>query len=501
MKLYKILNWFCVVIFITVWIWLFIGRDSFRGNGLHSIKTNNGVEYFNPQNPYLFQENDSIIGFLTDKKTKNINGLWSVSGDSLNKIRYQLFPSGKQIGRIVAATKNEKKEWVFAALSADSILKIFRFDTSVFFYPEVAIKNASLIKGFAVVKGLPELVLGRMNGQLGTILRFTDTLVQSRKYELPSFFDRICRIELAYHNSKQWQFVLSSDYFQRDTVWIRYDTNRYANTLLFDEKAIYPSYPGRPEVPLKILSGTINRIPFGILNRSIPAQISFDLVKGSLKKNSFPFDVNPGQSFAFVFRYDSLSRKLISDISLLGRLNDKNGSWSFFEKGEKRNDLLRYHDENRFSAADGSVPEITLDPGDSIAVVCRMGADSFLVITHQFNIAMIDSNGVLKSQSNFFTMLHTRIVEKNPGTFVLMDVKLLTPRALRWYGILFGPFLWWLLSALMVWLFGLFRKKPAYYSRRKKKINPAKNIFWGSLAYFFLSAFTLAGFLSALNLV
>lgn len=501
MKSYKILNWFSLVVFLTVWIWLFIGRDSFRGSGLYSIKTNQGIEYFNRKSPYIFQERDSIIGLVTDKKSGKMTGVWILPSDSLNKISYLSFPAGKTVDRIVAAAKNEKQQWVFAGLCSDSLLRIFRYDTALFFYPDAVIQHPSLIKGFSVVKGAPELVLGKMNNQLGTILRFTDTLLQSRKYELPSFFDRICLIELAYHNNKQWQFLLSSDFYQRDTVWIRYDTNRFANTLMFDEKAIYPSYPGRPEVARRLLSQTLNRLPFGLLIKNIPAKICFNLEKGMLKKSSFPFDVTPDQSYSFAYQYDSLSRTLHTDISLLGPKNSKESAWSFFEKGQKGWTLLRYYDENRFSSSDGSVPEISLDSDDSIAAICRMGKDSFLVFTHSFKMAMVDSTGVLKSQSNFFTMLHTRVVEKNPGFFLLMDVKMLPVRALQWYAILGGPFFWWLLSLLFVWLFGLFSKKPTYYSRRKKKVYPAKNIFWGTMFYLLINMIYLAGFLVALDLV
>ncbi|HPB02745.1 MAG TPA: hypothetical protein PLZ67_07305, partial [Bacteroidales bacterium] len=132
----------------------------------------------------------------------------------------------------------------------------------------------------------------------------------------------------------------------------------------------------------------------------------------------------------------------------------------------------------------------------------RLSKDSNVVITNKLNFSFLNDDGRLLDRKNFFTLVNTTILRKEPGTVTFLDGEFPTLRALTWFILLYGLIPIWLVSLVIIWLVEAIRPKPKFAVRERKwpfmmRLMPGSALYlllWLFNIYPFLLSFSIFSF-------
>ncbi|HPS83887.1 MAG TPA: hypothetical protein PLA88_06200, partial [Bacteroidales bacterium] len=132
----------------------------------------------------------------------------------------------------------------------------------------------------------------------------------------------------------------------------------------------------------------------------------------------------------------------------------------------------------------------------------RLSKDSNVVITNKLNFSFLNDDGRLLDRKNFFTLVNTTIIRKEPGTVTFLDGEFPTLRALTWFILLYGLIPIWIISLVIIWLVEAIRPKPKFAVRERKwpfmmRLMPGSALYlllWLFNIYPFLLSFSIFSF-------
>lgn len=505
MRIKKIVNILAPFMCISIWLLLYIFNSRYAGPGYKSIPKSdqkNDISYFSTSFPLLVIKGDTLYGLTSIQKngSAKCNGLWHFS-ISRPELIIKPFPNQILIDTLLAINFNDSGTLALAGMSHDSLLQIICYDSIIKSLQTVNIKNISLFRGMDWKKNEIEIVLGRDNRQFGKIVTINDTSYSERIIELPGFFDRICDIEVAYKENNLWKFLLSTNYYKRDSVWILLGNPNKTNFLVFDENAVYPEYPGILHVNKSTFPHRFDRSNQGFL----PTYYSNDSCIAFDGKKFFFFN-NPSFSDNYCLSksiYLSGPTKSFSWLQY-GLIDSINQSIHTFSFG-KLSPLLSFPVEINDSAISVNEPGdskeviISLGLADPPELIFKLPSGAVLLLTRSLHFALMDTSGNLLDRKSFVTLIHKTISDLKPGEIELLDMKFPSAGAIMWYLLLYSLPVLLIMSLMLTWLIQQLRKKPRF-NVRKKKQTIGSRLIPGSVIYLILVIIFGFGFLHQLNI-
>lgn len=505
MRIKRIINILALIACISIWVFLYIFTERYAGPGYKTIPNSNqknGLNYFSQSFPLLIIKGDSLFGLtsITKGEKEKCNGVWHFS---LTKpeLSIRLFPNQVLIDTLLAINFNDSGTLAIAGMVNDSSLQIICCDSSLRTLPSINIGMASYFRGLGWKKNTIEIVLGRKNKQFGRIISINDTAYTERSIELPGFFDRICDIEVAYKENNLWKFLLSTNYYKRDSVWILLGNPNKTNFLVFDEIAVYPEYPGILPISKAIFPLHFDRSKQGFLPfcNHTDSCIAFD-----------------GKNFNY-FKSPEFSNALGLNKSIYVSSDNSNFEWIQYVLSDSINGRLKTipHGSNipllsfPYAMSDSSI--IINEPVDSNEAILSLGISDppellfqlpsgvVFLLTRTLHYALMDTTGNLLDRKSFLTLIHTTIKEIKPGQIELLDMKFPSAGAIIWYLILYSLPVLLLLSLMLTWLVQQLRKKPLFQVR-KKRITFGSRLLFGSIIYLAIITIFGYGFMHQLNI-
>ncbi len=501
MRIVRILNILVIVLFFALWIILLIRKEAYQGDGMiHPTGANPDSAYFSSKIPYGIHYQGAFIGFISQNKDNKIlaSGLWKTDHEKQSVMHFP-FPISHQFDSLIAVLSAPDSSLTIVGLASDSIVKIIHFDSLV--APGLIFTAPADIKAVHYIKNQPEIVFGRQKKLVGSIASIDDTVVDFRKYELPGFFDRICEIVGAWPENDKWRFLLSTDFHQKDEKWILLGSKNKTNFLIFDERAVFPDFPGilnksHHKVQKQFdysISGLVPQKPYPDTLLMI-GKNNFSEKKISKPKptNCIWFNFINNQKTILILESDetsmqagSISRRLFkADVSDTLPFITESGKLIIHQPGEPNRQQI-FMSENEFPIA-----------------WFRLSKDSNIVLTNKLNFSYLSDDGRLLDRKNFFKLVNSTILRKEPGTIIFLDGHFPTLRALTWFVLLYGLIPIWIISLVIIWLIEAIRPKPKFAVRERKwpfmmRLMPGSVIYliiWLSSIYTFLQSFAVFNF-------
>lgn len=498
MRIIRILNIAVVVAFIALWAILLIKRESFQGDGLmHPLGVNPDSTYYSESLPYGIEYRNAFWGFTSQHSGKRdvATGLWKIN--PITGLASHLpFPMTHRFDSLIAILPMPDSTLTLVGLQDDSLVKIIRLDSAV--RPGMVFAAPAEIKAVQVIGEHPEIVFGRQKKLVGSIVAIGDTSVRFRKYELPGFFDRICEIVSAYPEKGKWRFLLRTDFYRRKDKWIILDSSRKTNFLVFDERAVYPDFPGILKMNkrrfLKSFDYTLSGLlPMGHYPDTL---ITLDKNKFS-RKTIYPGLENQMFWVSVQANTSQLTMTGWDDAAL------ESGFLVRYPWGGFPSNVLPFvSDSANFVFHISDKPDnrqIFLAPQEQPIGFFKIGNDSLILLTNRLNYAFLSPNGKLLDRKNFFTLVNSTVHKKIPGTFHLLDTELPAIKAMVWFTMLYGLLPLWLLSMVIIWLVEAIKSKPKF-AVRERPWSFSMRLMPGTVLYFLLYIFNVYSFLSSFSI-
>ena len=501
MRIVRILNISAAVLFLALWIVLLIRKESYQGDGmLHPAGANADSTYFSDDFPYGISFQGDFMGFTSRKNgnTTLATGLWKVDLKT-QAVSHFAFPTSHYFDSLVAILPAPDSTLTIVGLSSDSIIKILHFDTLV--SPGLVFSAPADIKAVHYINDHPEIVFGRQKKLVGSIAAIGDTAVEFRKYELPGFFDRICEIVGAWPENNKWRFLLSSDFHRKNDKWVLIGSMNKTNFLVFDERAVFPDFPGvLNKSQNKVLhqydysiSGLVPRRPYpDTLLMISKNKFSEKKLCNPKPSNCTWFSIIGNQKTMLILESDEITKE---EGSITRRLYkaDSGDTLPFVNESGK----LIIH-----QPGEADRRQIFMSENEFPIAWFRLSKDSNVVITNKLNFSFLNDDGRLLDRKNFFTLVNTTILRKEPGTVTFLDGEFPTLRALTWFILLYGLIPIWLVSLVIIWLVEAIRPKPKFAVRERKwpfmmRLMPGSALYlllWLFNIYPFLQSFSIFSF-------
>lgn len=499
MRLIRIFNITALVVFSALWVLLVLKREVFQGDGLvHPVGLRNDCNYFSSKMPYGFVHKGHFHGFTSiDINGKSVaTGMWMLQEDSA-RIQHFVFPDAFRFNHLQAVLTMPDSSLRIIGLNNDSMVVVIHYDSLP--VPAYTFKAPSTMKAAHVVDGKAEIVFGRQNKLVGSIATLKDTGVVFRRYELPGFFDRICEIVVAYPEEGKWRFLLRTDYYRRNEKWIILDTTRKTNFLIFDERAVYPDFPGLLTVNKNAFLAAFDDRISGLLPERICNDSVFSLRKNRLIKERnycgrmeraywyFSHDMQHG---LYVTSWDTLP----SDASfLVSYAHGGPPSWVLpFEDEEGE---LIFQQNNKKEKR-----QIFLGENEDPMAYFPIVPDTNVFISSKLSFALLNADGVLIDQKNFFTLVNSTVYKHYPQRMIVLDAALPEMGAMISFFILYGlPFIW-IISLVVVWLVEAIKNKPKF-AVREKPWSFSMRLLPGTIIYLISFALSIIGLLHGFGLL
>ncbi|HBG70251.1 MAG: hypothetical protein A2W93_13150 [Bacteroidetes bacterium GWF2_43_63] len=498
MRFVRILNISVVVLFLALWIVLLIRKESYQGDGmLHPAGANTDATYFSDKLPYGINFQGDFMGFTSqtsDGKTQ-ATGLWKLNLKT-QSISHFPFPASHHFDSLVSVLPAADSTLTIVGLSSDSIVKLVHFDTLV--TPGQIFSTPSDIKAVHYINGHPEIVFGRQKKLVGSIASVGDSSVAFRKYELPGFFDRICEIVGAWPEKNKWRFLLSSDFHHKDEKWVLIGSKNKTNFLVFDERAVFPDFPG---VLNKSHKKVLHQFDYSI-SGMVPHRPYSDTLL-IFRNNRFSEKIlsKPKHNYSTWFSIVGLQTK-IALVEWDDPNNESGVLVRHFFDSDARDSLPFVSESGKFvfhQREKSEREQIFMSDKEFPIAYFRLTTDSNVLITNKLNFSFLNDNGRLLDRKNFFKLVNTTILRKEPGTITFLDGEFPTLRALTWFVILYGLVPIWLLSLVVIWLVEAIRPKSKF-AVRESKWPLLMRLMPGSALYLILYAINIYPFLQTFSI-
>lgn len=498
MRIVRILNISVVVLFLSLWIILLIRKESYQGDGmLHPAGANTEATYFSDKLPYGIIFQDDFMGFTSQKSGGKTyaTGLWKLNIKT-QSISHFLFPASHHFDSLISVQPAPDSTFSIVGLSSDSIVKLIHFDSLV--TPGQIFSAPSDIKAVHYINDHTEIVFGRQKKLVGSIASIGDSSVTFRKYELPGFFDRICEIVGAWPENNKWRFLLSSDFHRKDEKWVMIGSKNKTNFLVFDERAVFPDFPGVLDKSRKKVLRQFDYSMTGMVpHRPYPdTLLIFNKDRFSEIKLSKP-KLNNGTWFSIVGLQTKTALVEWDDAN-----NESGVLIRHFFDSEARDSLPFVSESGKFvfhQREKSEREQIFMSEDEFPIAYFGLSADSNVLITNKLNFSFLNDKGRLLDRKNFFKLVNTTIIRKEPGTTTFLDGEFPTLRALTWFVILYGLIPIWLLSLIVIWLIEAIRPKSKF-AVRERKWPLLMRLMPGSALYLILYAINIYPFLQTFSI-
>lgn len=498
MRIVRILNISVIVLFFALWVILLVKKESYQGDGMiHPAGTNKDFVYFSSQVPFGIFHQGAFSGFTTQNYDGKVlaTGLWKLDLKT-QKVSHFPFPSTHRFDSLIAILPTPDTALTIVGLENDSVVKIINYDSLI--HPGLVFTAPAPIKAAHYIKDHPEFVFGRQKNLVGSIGAVDDSTVTYRKYELPGFFDRICEIVAAWPEKDKWRFLLSTDYHKRNDKWVLIESKNKTNFLVFDERAVFPDFPGILDMNEKQIARHFDYTLCGLLPRpgSPDTVLVFSKNKFHEKTISKP-ESNEciwATSVGTAFDYSIVSWDDVSSESGILKRNfyhsmpdgtlpfiSEDGKYVFHQQEEP--------DRRQIFTAENEFP----------IGFFRLSKDSCVFISNRLNFSFLNDEGRLLDRKNFFTLIKTTILRKEPETVTFLDGEFPTLRALTWFTLLYGLIPAWILSLVVIWLIEAIRPRPKF-AVRERKWPLSMRLMPGSALYLLLYAFNIYPFLQSFSI-
>lgn len=498
MRFIRILNIIVALLFVALWIVLLIGREKFQGDGLmHPSGWDENKTYFSERVPFGIINRGRYFGFISescDSSRDIVTGIWELN-PAKNQILEHKLPSTHRFDSIVSIIEAPDTSFTITGVLNDSLISIIHLDTTV--ETGLSFVAPASVKAVQYINGKLEMVFGRQKKLVATIGTISDSVISYRKYELPGFFDRICEIVVAWSENNKWRFLLRTDFHRRNEKWVLLDSSQKTNFLVFDERAVYPEYPGiAHENKRKILSSLDYTISGLVPNRIYNDTIMF--FDGKKLRETPAYSGRPNKVFWFLHSLSGIKIKITS----WDNGSDESGFLMRYPYLGFPSSVLPFTtDSGRmvFSTPHNrDARQIFLSDGEYPIGYFKTGVDSMTMISSKLNIAQLDANGQLLDRKTFLTLVNNTVLRKLPDTFHFLDTEFPNMKALMWLLMLYGLMPLWLLSIIVVWLVNAVRVKPKFAVRERSWPILLK-LFPGSILYFLVYAINVVAFLKSFS--
>jgi hypothetical protein len=407
--------------------------------------------------PYVFILNNNFYGLNTNSNNNRdvANGIWRLEIEK-QKVFHSPIPSEYQFDSLVSVTKDNDNSIILTGLIGDSITSIIRYDSIV--KPLLKIETPAKICATAFINNNFEIVFGRQKNLIGSIATIKDTSISFRKYSLPGFFNRICDILTAWNDNDKWRFLVITDYHQKDDKWVLFDNKNNSNFLAFDERAIFPDYIGVLNKSRADVERQFDYTFSGIIPQNTKSEkiIFFDeksISKRIINKleDNYSIIINCSNSLNkyFTASWDNVENETGSIRS--GKYGFAQTDSLFFisEDGKYIFTHPKRHKKKQIFTAENEYPICLL----------KLKEDSNIFITNKLNYTLLNDNGTLLNQKNFFSIVNNTVLKKYPETVLFLDVNIPKIQALMIFFVLYGLFPLWILSLIVSWLFHVLKNK------------------------------------------
>lgn len=456
------------------------------GSGLdYPNQLNKSVIHFSDKNPYFFTYRGKIFGFKNEielGKDTIITGIWQLDLDS-NQVHYFSFPD-RGFERLEALNMNPDSQLVIVG-STDTIFTVITFDSA--FQSQMQIDAPAPFLGIGFPKERTELVFGRKGVVLAHIYTVSDT-VTMRTYDLPNFYNRICEIYQVFVENDTWKFLTQTNFYRRNDVWIILDTSKKSNYLIWDERGVYPEYPG----VINVHRNTAKAIMDYSLSKKTPVFPQTDsilvlknrklkIIKPvGHKERFFAYaEVLPDCTLWNIVSYDTSGTEsgFLSTGAYM-KPPDYNIPWVFEDSA--------YH----FLLPESNSKQIFFSKSEYPTGLIKKSEKQFLLISSELSYAILDENGVSLKRKNFISTLHSSITEMYPNKHKILEVEIPEFGALQYFILLYGLLPFWLISLITFWLITVLKKKPKF-SVRRNHYPFSIRIFPGSIIFVIFFAITI----------
>ncbi len=498
MRLIRIFNFSVLALFLALWLVLLLQRESYQGDGLiHPEGVCVDSVFFSRHQPAGFVYRKAYYGLTRHQKGigEEYTGLWKLDYRQ-QKVSYFPFPASHRFDSLLAISASQDTSVLLLGMRSDSMLCLIRFDSLI--HPGLVFSAPAKVCAFHVMKGRPEIVFGRQGKMVGSVASIGDTSLSVRKYELPGFFDRICEIVVAYPEKEKWRFLLRTDYYRRKDKWILMDTSRLTNFLIFDERAVYPDYPGRVKRNKKAFLSSFDYSGGGLLPSFRIADSLFRLNGNRISKH--PYFKGRGESISWV-RISGTSSAL-QQASWDGPESKSGFLVQNMWAGAPAANMPYLVDSGKYVfhlPGKAERRQIFLGQGEQPVGLFEIGKDTLLLLTNRLNYAFLGKNGKLLDRKTFLSLVNSTLFKKLPATVFFLDTELPSVRAMVWLALLYGLLPFWLLSLVIIWLVEAIRNKPKF-AVRERPWSFAMRLMPGSLIYFLLYVFNVYAFLSSFSI-
>lgn len=497
MRIIKIANITALVAFVFLWILMYFTQESYMGSGLNYPKQFDSTAiHFSNQNPYTFMYQGKLFGFKSERSSNGdtlINGIWKLDIDS-NQVDYYAIPKAN-IDKIEAMNMTPDSQLVIVGSRYDSLISVLFFDS--IFQRNMQFTSPAAFMGIGFHKGRTELIFGRKGRVLGHIFSITDT-VKMRTYDLPNFYNRICEITQVFVEDDTWKFLTQTNYHRRNEVWIILDTSRKSNYLIWDERAVYPEYPGvqniRGNVVLDIMDYS--------LSKKIPLFPQRDSVLQFVNRKLKIIKPAP-QKEKFVANASILSDSTQWTITSYDTSNVESGFLS-------NSPYLKYPNYNipfvledsayHFLIPESQSKQIFFSSGEYPTALLQQKNGNFLLLSSKLNYAILNAEGISLKRSNFFRTLHSTISRIYPEKRKILEVEVPEFGAIRYLFMMYGLIPLWLISLIINWLVKVLKKKPKF-SVRDNYVPYSLRLLPGSLIFILFFGLSIVKMLNDFGIV
>ncbi|PLW94986.1 MAG: hypothetical protein C0592_01110 [Marinilabiliales bacterium] len=461
MRIVRITNIVALLAIVFLWILLYFTQESYMGTGLdYPNHKDSTVVHFSNKNPYSFTYRGKIFGFKNEIKSgidTVITGIWQLDPDS-NQVHYFSFPD-RGFEKLEALNMNPDSQLVIVG-STDSIFSVITFDST--FQSQMQIDAPAPFLGMGFPKGRTELVFGRDGKILGHIFTVSDT-VTMRTYDLPNFYNRICEIYQVFVEDDTWKFLTQTNFYRLNDVWIILDTSRKSNYLIWDERGVYPEYPGI----INLHRNTARSIMDYSLSKIVPVFPQPDsilifenrkqkLIKPVAHKERYLAQANvlSDSTLWNIVSFDTtgVSSGFLSTCAYM-KPPECNIPWVFEDSA--------YH----FLLPESNSKQIFFSDSEYPAGLIRISENKFLLISSELSYAILDENGISLKRRNFLSTLHSSITRMYPEKRKILEVELPEFGAVQYFILLYGLLPLWLISLIVFWLITVLKKKPKFSVR------------------------------------
>lgn len=497
MRFIRIFNIAVALLFVALWIVLLVEREKFQGDGLvHPEGYVEKSNFFSENLPYGIMSRGRYFGFISEPRDSSrdiVTGIWELN-PAKNKILQHSLPVQNQFDSVISIIEAPDTSFTITGVLNDSLIRIIHLDTTV--AVGLSFVAPAPVKAVQYINGKLEMVFGRQKKLVGTIGTIGDSTINYRKYELPGFFDRICEIVAAWSENKKWRFLLRTDFHRRNEKWVLLDSSRRTNFLIFDERAVYPEYPGIAEKNKKEILALFDYTVSGLApNHSFGDTI---IVFDGKKLKEIPvYSGRENKAFWFLHSQTGLKIRVVSW--------DNNTNDGFLVRysylGYPSSVLPFTADSGRIvmnMPNDKYARQIFFSDGEFPIGFFKTSSDSITLISNKLNLAQLDANGRLLDRKTFLTLVNNTISRKLPKTFHFLDTEFPNIKAMMWLLMLYGLIPLWLLSIIVVWLVDAIRVKPKF-AVRERNWSFLLRLLPGSILYFLVYAANIVAFLKSFS--